>query len=351
MSRRPSGRAASSARSRRGVARAAGGLPAPRRGRVPEQRLDRPDASAGAGGGRRVRARHLDARHDRLRRGRRDGLPRGRAGGRGAAAQGPQIDDVAIVKSATEAFAMLAWWVRPAAGANVVTIDIEHPSTAYPWLRVARETGAEARLVSVWDDPASLSVERVAAEVDSDTAVIVVSYVQYSTGYRFVLRELADLAPRHGALLAVDATQALGMAPIDVGADDVDIVVAGGYKWLCGPFGAAVCCCAPSSAPTSTRRSSAGGAPSTRTPSTCARCRSRRRPAASSTRRWATAPRSRSAVRSSTPTSSGSIGCWPTTTLSPSALLARRTRRHGVDPSGRRASRWDRDRPLPGSRR
>jgi selenocysteine lyase/cysteine desulfurase len=152
-----------------------------------------------------------------------------------------QIDDVAIVKSATEAFAMLAWWVRPAAGANVVTIDIEHPSTAYPWLRVARETGAEARLVSVWDDPASLSVERVAAEVDSDTAVIVVSYVQYSTGYRFVLRELADLAHAHGALLAVDATQALGMAPIDVGADDVDIVVAGGYKWLCGPFGAAVC--------------------------------------------------------------------------------------------------------------
>src|SRR6478672_8653628 len=43
-----------------------------------------------------------------------------------------EIDDVAIVKSATEAFGMLAWWLRPAAGTNVVTIDIEHPSTAYP---------------------------------------------------------------------------------------------------------------------------------------------------------------------------------------------------------------------------
>jgi selenocysteine lyase/cysteine desulfurase len=150
-------------------------------------------------------------------------------------------DDVAIVKSATEAFGMVAWWARPPAGTNVVTIDIEHPSTAYPWLRVARETGAEARLVRVWDDPGSLSTEAVAAHVDDDTAVVVVSYVQYSTGYRFVLRELADLAHEHDALLAVDATQAAGMAPVDVRADDVDILVAGGYKWLCGPFGAAVC--------------------------------------------------------------------------------------------------------------
>lgn len=150
-------------------------------------------------------------------------------------------DDVAIVKSATEAFGMLAWWVQPLEGTNVVTIDIEHPSTAYPWLRVARETGAEARLVQVWDDPASLSLERVAEHVDDDTSVLVASYVQYSTGHRFVLRELAELAHAHDALLAVDATQAAGMAPIDVGADDLDLLVAGGYKWLCGPFGAAVC--------------------------------------------------------------------------------------------------------------
>lgn len=150
-------------------------------------------------------------------------------------------DDVAIVKSATEAFGMLAWWVQPLEGTNVVTIDIEHPSTAYPWLRVARETGAEARLVRVWDDPASLSLDAVAEHVDEQTSVIVVSYVQYSTGYRFVLRELADLAHRHGALLAIDATQAAGMAPVDVVADDIDLLVAGGYKWLCGPFGAAIC--------------------------------------------------------------------------------------------------------------
>jgi selenocysteine lyase/cysteine desulfurase len=149
-------------------------------------------------------------------------------------------DDVAIVKSATEAFGMFAWWLQPLEGTNVLTIDIEHPSTAYPWLRVAEETGAETRFVRVWDDPASLSLDLVAEHVDEDTSVIVVSYVQYSTGYRFVLRELAELAHAHDAILAIDATQAAGMAPIDVGADELDLLVAGGYKWLCGPFGAAV---------------------------------------------------------------------------------------------------------------
>jgi cysteine desulfurase / selenocysteine lyase len=154
-------------------------------------------------------------------------------------------DDVAIVKSATEAFGMLAWWVRPAAGTNVVTIDIEHPSTAYPWLRVARETGAEARLVRVWDEPGALSVDRIAELVDDDTSVVAVSYVQYSTGYRLRLADVAEVAHAHGALLAVDATQAAGMAPLDVARDGADIVVAGGYKWLCGPFGAAVAWLSP----------------------------------------------------------------------------------------------------------
>src|SRR5262249_38319080 len=41
-----------------------------------------------------------------------------------------------------------------------------------------------------------------------------------------------------GALLFIDASQALGALPID--ARDVDLLVAAGYKWLCGQLGAAI---------------------------------------------------------------------------------------------------------------
>ena len=152
---------------------------------------------------------------------------------------------IAITTSATEAFCQVAWWLRPAQGANIVSIDLEFPSVTYPWFRVAAETGADVRLVQAKDDPASLSLDTVAALVDDQTAVICVSHVQFATGHRFALDELACLAHAHNATLVIDATQSAGMVPIDVQASGVDILVAGGYKWLGAAFGAAVCYVGP----------------------------------------------------------------------------------------------------------
>jgi cysteine desulfurase/selenocysteine lyase len=150
-------------------------------------------------------------------------------------------DAIAITTSATEAFCQAAWWLRPARGTNIVSIDLEFPSVTYPWFRVAAETGAEVRLVRAKDDPAFLSLDAVAALVDDQTAIICVSHVQFATGHRFALDELARLARAYDALLLIDATQSAGMVPIDVQASGIDMLVAGGYKWLGAMFGAAVC--------------------------------------------------------------------------------------------------------------
>jgi cysteine desulfurase / selenocysteine lyase len=152
---------------------------------------------------------------------------------------------IAITTSATEAFCQAAWWLRPAQGTNIVSINLEFPSVTYPWFRVAAETGADVRLVQAKDDPASLSLDSVAALVDDQTAVICVSHVQFATGHRFALDELACLAHAHNATLVIDATQSAGMIPIDVQASGVDMLVAGGYKWLGAAFGAAVCYVGP----------------------------------------------------------------------------------------------------------
>ncbi len=151
---------------------------------------------------------------------------------------GAHPDTVAITSSATEGLGQLAWGIRPKG--NVVSIDIEFPSVVYPWLRVSKETGAEVRLARCKEDPASLRFEDVAALVDRRTSVICVSHVQYATGHRLDLKDLADLAHANGAILVVDATQSAGVAPIDVSRDGVDALVAAAYKWLCGPFGAAI---------------------------------------------------------------------------------------------------------------
>jgi cysteine desulfurase/selenocysteine lyase len=152
-------------------------------------------------------------------------------------------EDIAVGSSATELISSLAWAVAPESGTNVVSTDIVFPSTLYPWLRVARHTNCEIRLAegqNSYADP-----DDVIRLIDDRTAVVCISHVEYSGGQRYDLQELASVAHGHGALLVVDATQSAGAVPIDAPACGVDVLVTGGYKWLCGPFGAAVMYLAP----------------------------------------------------------------------------------------------------------
>ena len=152
---------------------------------------------------------------------------------------------IAIGTSFTEALCQVAWWLRPGKGQNVVSSDVDFPSVTYPWHRIAEDTGCEVRLVSVLDDPDGFGVDKIADYVDSSTAVICISHIQYLTGHRLDLAELAALAHDHGALLVIDATQSAGQVPIDVTASGVDALIAGSYKWLCSTFGAAICYLSP----------------------------------------------------------------------------------------------------------
>ncbi|MGN6791465.1 MAG: aminotransferase class V-fold PLP-dependent enzyme [Streptosporangiaceae bacterium] len=153
---------------------------------------------------------------------------------------------ISIGTSFTEAVCQVAWWLRPGKGQNVVSSDADFPSVTYPWHRIAEDTGCQVRLVTVLDDPEGFDVNKIAEQVDSATAAICISHVQYLTGHLLDLRDLATLAHDHGALLIIDATQSAGQVPINVTATGVDVLITGSYKWLCGTFGAAACYLSPS---------------------------------------------------------------------------------------------------------
>jgi len=122
-----------------------------------------------------------------------------------------------------------------------VSADLEFPSVTYPWLRLARDTGVEVRLAPALDDPASFSLDTIAAAVDERTAVICVSHVQYATGHRLDPAALVELARSVDATLVFDATQSAGVVPLDAPALGVDVLVSSGYKWLCSAPGAGIC--------------------------------------------------------------------------------------------------------------
>ncbi len=152
-------------------------------------------------------------------------------------------EDIAIGSSETILMSSLAWALAPEEGTSIVATRICHPSTIYPWVRVAAHTGAAMRWVAAEDQ--YVRTEEILAEIDDDVAVVCLSHVEYGAGQRYDLQRIATTTHEHGALLIVDATQSAGQIPIDVQAMGIDAAACSTYKWLCGPFGAAVMYVAP----------------------------------------------------------------------------------------------------------
>jgi serine---pyruvate transaminase len=85
-------------------------------------------------------------------------------------------------------------------------------------------------------DPAEL--DRRLAESDG-VEVVFATASETSTGVVNDVRELAEVAHRHGALLAVDAVSAMGAVPIPQDDWGIDVVVSGSQKALMSPPGLA----------------------------------------------------------------------------------------------------------------
>ncbi|MGS2618538.1 aminotransferase class V-fold PLP-dependent enzyme [Micromonospora sp. LZ34] len=113
------------------------------------------------------------------------------------------------------------------AGATVVVPEVEFTSNLFPWL-VQAERGVEVRTV-----PLAGLVDAI----DADTDLVAFSLVQSADGAVAQYDEIVAAARAHGALVAVDATQACGWLPFD--AARADVVVVGAYKWLMAPRGTA----------------------------------------------------------------------------------------------------------------
>jgi selenocysteine lyase/cysteine desulfurase len=112
-------------------------------------------------------------------------------------------------------------------GARVVVAEGEFTSVVFPFL-----TRVDLRL-----EVASAPLERLAEAVTPGTAMVAFSLVQSADGRVADASAIRAAARAAGALTLVDGTQAAGWLPF--GADDYDITVTGGYKWLLCPRGTA----------------------------------------------------------------------------------------------------------------
>ncbi|CCQ14777.1 putative aminotransferase [Rhodococcus sp. AW25M09] len=141
---------------------------------------------------------------------------------------GAQTDSVVVfTRNTTDSLNLLAACVP----GDTVVLDIEHHANLLPW-RDRRVVVAASTLAE--------TITRLDEELTTKpAALLAVTGASNVTGEVLPIAELAALAHRHGARIAVDGAQLVPHRRVDIAALDVDYLAFSGHK-LYAPFGAGV---------------------------------------------------------------------------------------------------------------
>jgi cysteine desulfurase / selenocysteine lyase len=148
---------------------------------------------------------------------------------------GARPEQVAFLRNTSDGLSTVANGLDWHTGDNLVTFRNEFPSNVYPWLRLRDTRGVEVRMADERDGRVDL--DGLISLIDERTRLVALSQVQYASGYRADLARVGQAARAHDALLVVDVIQSLGVVPIDVNRDLIDVAAAACHKWLLTPEG------------------------------------------------------------------------------------------------------------------
>jgi selenocysteine lyase/cysteine desulfurase len=139
---------------------------------------------------------------------------------------------VCLVTSTSEGMNLIASGLDWRAGDEVLVYDREFEGCVAPFLQLPGATVVRAA------DPTEIP-----DLVGERTRAVALSLVDRVTGVRAPAEEIAAACRAHGAWLALDAAQAMGVLDLDPQEIGADVVSAHGYKFLLSGFGLAPTYC------------------------------------------------------------------------------------------------------------
>lgn len=137
-------------------------------------------------------------------------------------------DDIAFTPNASTGLSLLMGGIDWSPGDRVVTLQDEFPNHYY------YPSFLGARGVEFIETP----FERFYESVTPRTRLVAISMLNYATGFRPPIQEIAQFLHERGVLLYVDGTQGLGALEFDVAAIRPAMFSVDGYKWMLAPTGA-----------------------------------------------------------------------------------------------------------------
>jgi selenocysteine lyase/cysteine desulfurase len=160
------------------------------------------------------------------------------AKGRFAGLINADVDEIAVVSCATQALSQVASALSYDERDQVVTTDLEFPTVPQFFRAQERTRGADLRVVSAADGR-RVGVDAYADAISERTTLVCTAHAHSFTGGLVDAAAVADAVHEAGGYLFLDAYQSIGVVPIDVEAQNIDMLTAGTLKFLLGGPGIA----------------------------------------------------------------------------------------------------------------
>jgi selenocysteine lyase/cysteine desulfurase len=159
-----------------------------------------------------------------------------------AALLGVAADEVALTRNTSEGSNLIVQGIDLKPGDEVLVTDHNHPSNNESWKLRARREGFVVKSVPV-PVPARSPDDLVAGiegAVSPRTRVIAVTHLTSTTGIRYPISPLAELARRRDIFLHVDGAQTFGACDLNLRELGCDSYTASAHKWPMGPLEAGI---------------------------------------------------------------------------------------------------------------
>lgn len=148
-----------------------------------------------------------------------------------AAFIGAQRGEVQLLANATDALTRITLGIDWKPGDHAIVYERDYPGVVRPLIDLRRR-GVEVTLLPETDGIRSPAAMLQAAT--PRTRLIAASWIDFRTGFKLDVAELAALCRKRGIFCAIDAVQALGAIPVDVKAIGADAVTFAARKYLNG---------------------------------------------------------------------------------------------------------------------
>ncbi|HKP84208.1 MAG TPA: aminotransferase class V-fold PLP-dependent enzyme, partial [Pyrinomonadaceae bacterium] len=157
-----------------------------------------------------------------------------RVGDRIARILGGEAGSVQIQPNTSIALATVAscFDFKSSARNKVITTALDFPSMEYFW-DGQRQVGARVEVIPS-PDGVSVPLEQILDAIDTETCLVAMSHTSYRSSWRVNARAIVERAHAKGALVLLDVYQSAGVVQLDASDWNVDFLIGGTIKWLCG---------------------------------------------------------------------------------------------------------------------